>query len=234
MRDSVPPTAGGINEIPMPTEDGPTGPNRNEPNTQGRTSRRRDRWPAWMQQLPVLHFRPEEPDIHAPLIDVVELEQVLAAADPAALERIKADIRFLDYELLRLFRERDHAAKKQQNRYRKYQIIYVILAAIATTVGGFQALALASNPEILPWFAFIETGIALSATFLATVSGRESPLPLWLNNRRRAESMRREYFRYIVNLPPYDAAQGYQRQMLLSKRAADINRGVFPDEPTVS
>jgi hypothetical protein len=72
--------------------------------------------------------------------------------------------------------------------------------------------------------------VALLATFLATISGRESPLPIWLNNRRRAEQLRREYFRYLMNLPPYDSIEGYQRQMAASRRAADINRGVFPEE----
>jgi hypothetical protein len=66
--------------------------------------------------------------------------------------------------------------------------------------------------------------------FLATISGRSAPLPNWLNNRRRAEHLRREYFRFLMHLPPYDEPVVYKRQELLSERAADINRGVNPDD----
>jgi hypothetical protein len=214
----------GVSGLPTPT-DGKA----SKPNTQD-TSTSRDNWPEWMKELPRWNFKPDEPDIQAPLIKPEELEEVLKESDPEVVARIKADIHFMDYELLRLFRQRDYEAKKQQNRYRKFQLLFVVLAALATFIGSLQALALSSNPRIMPIFAFSETLVALSATYLATISGREAPMPLWLANRRRAEQMRREYFRYILNLAPYDSAEGYKRQMMLSKRAADINRGVFPEE----
>jgi hypothetical protein len=69
----------------------------------------------------------------------------------------------------------------------------------------------------------------LMTTYLASVSGREAPLPIWLENRRRAEHLRRDYFRYLMNLTPYDNLEGYDRRRLLSMRAANINRGFFPD-----
>ena len=200
-----------------------------EPNTQGNPYFRAN-WPEWVQELPVLRFKPEEPNIHAPLIDPTALEQVLAGTDPALVQRIRDDIKFLDYELLRLFRMRDHEAKKQQNRYRKYQLGYLVLAAIATAIGSAQALALATDARLMPWFAFGETLVALLATFLVTLGSREAPLPRWMDNRRRAEQLRREYFAYLMNLPPYDTVYGYERKLMLSRRAADINRGIFPPE----
>ena len=151
--------------------------------------------------------------------------------DAAAIKRIETDMQFLEAELLRLFRDRDYEASMQQNRYRLVQIGYIVLAALATLFGSLQALALNSaDNRLLPWMAFAETLVALIVTFLATVSGREPPLPLYLTNRRRAESLRREYFRYLMNLPPYDSVEGPQRRVMLSSRSADINRGVFPDE----
>ncbi len=201
-----------------------------EPNTQGKP-RGRENWPVWMQDLPLLRFRPETPDVIAPLVNMDELEALLQDADPASAERIRQDVKFLEYELLRLFRQRDHGAKKQQNRYRKYQLGYVGLAAIATLIGSLQAIALASSPNTIPVWAFAETVVALVATFLATIGGREAPLPLWIVNRRRAEQLRREYFRFLANLPPYDSVEGYKRSMLLSRRAAEINRGDIPQEP---
>lgn len=230
-----------VNLVPPPPPDLPEEPGVLDPPTTNRASRKpntqgkppnRANWPEWMQDLPQLKFRPETPDVIAPLVDMDELEELLRNADPASAERIRNDVRFLEYELLRLFRQRDHTAKKQQNRYRKYQLSYIGLATIATLIGGLQAIALSNSPNTIAIWAFAETVIALIATFLATIGGRETPLPLWITNRRRAEQLRREYFRFLANLPPYDAVEGYRRSMLLSRRAAEINRGDIPQEPT--
>jgi len=187
--------------------------------------------PAFVQELPQLRFssapNPEFRLIEQKYIDAIK------GLYPEAAARIDADIAFMEYELLRLFVERDFEAKRSQNRYRVYQLMFLVLATVATLIGSFQALALNSSPEWLPIWAFLETIIALLATFLATISGREPPLPRWLDNRRRAEQLRREYFRYLMNLPPYNLLTGYKRQVELSRRAADINRGMFPEEPTV-
>src|SRR5205814_10261771 len=128
----------------------------------------RDGWPEWAKQLPRLSFPPPTPDFQ--LIDMERLRVVLKDSDPAALQRVEHDIAFLDHELLRLFRERDYEAKMQQNRYRLYQISYIMLAALATLIGSLQALALNTQPRTMPWLAFLEPIIALAATFLATIS----------------------------------------------------------------
>lgn len=187
--------------------------------------------PAFIQELPYLRFS-KAPNPNFRLIEQKHIDAIKALY-PEATARIDADIAFMDYELLRLFIERDFEAKSNQNRYRVYQLMFLALATVATLIGSFQALALNSSPEWLPIWAFAETIVALVATFVATISGREPPLPRWLDNRRRAEQLRREYFRYLMNLPPYDSLTGYKRQIELSRRAADINRGMFPEEPTV-
>lgn len=187
----------------------------------------REKLPVWMKQLPYLRFPKQKPNFQ--LIDPNELNTILSNADPEAVERIKADIQFIEHELLRLFRDRDYRASHEQNRYRMYQIGYMSLAAVAGIIGGLQALAFTNDPERAALFAFMETVVAAFVTFLATISGREQPLPAWLLHRRRAEYLRREYFRYLLNLPPYDDVAGFHRRQLLSARAADINRGVFPD-----
>ncbi|MCA9905055.1 MAG: DUF4231 domain-containing protein, partial [Anaerolineae bacterium] len=148
-------------------------------------------------------------------------------------QRIQADIDFLGEELMRLYRDRDHNAAMQQNRYRLYQIGFTFLAMFAAVLGSFQSLALASYPRLMPLVALFETVVALGAVYLATISGREPPLPLWLRDRRRAEQMRREYFRFMLNLAPYDVMDVIKRQQTLSTRVADINRGDFPEEPGI-
>jgi hypothetical protein len=198
------------------------------PITQG-NAKSRANWFMWARELPRLGDpQPATDDFQ--LIDPAALAEVMKDADPAARQRVQNDIKFMDHELLRLFREVDTQAKQNQNRYRLFQLGYIALAGAATLFGSLQALSLNTHRDWMPWLAFAETVIALVATYLATISGREPPLPRWLDNRRKAESMRREYFRYLLNLPPYDGvAEGPVRRRLLSQRAADINRGIFPE-----
>lgn len=198
----------------------------------------RNKLPAWMQEFPYFMRVPREPDPTHQLIKPHELAGLLTAhgilPESQAAERLNKDIAFLEIELLRLYRTRDHNAKLQQKRYRANQIGYTILAMLAAIFGSFQALALAAAPGWMPWIAFGETVIALMAVFLANISGQESPLPLWLSDRRRAEHMRREYFHFLLNLPPYSGLSDIERRKALSRRAADVNRGVYPDEPALT
>lgn len=204
-------------------------PQNNQPVTQQKRDFRKN-WPAWMKQLPQNNFPPPDPNFQ--LIDKAKMRELLKDTDPNVVKRLEEDMEFLEHELLRLFRDRDYEAKLQQNRYRQIQIFYTVLAFMATLIGGFQALSLNSNPTLVPLFAFAETVVALFTTLLATISGREPPMQLWLANRRRAEQLRREYFMYVTNVPPYDQYSGYRRKMMLSTRVANINRGIYPDEPT--
>lgn len=198
--------------------------------TQGRVDFRK-RLPVWVQELPQFGtFQPSEPDPNYQLLSKEALEEVLQDIPESVKKEIFEDIDFMEYELLRLFRERDHAAKFNQNRYRRQQIYFLTLAVAATLIGSLQVVALNNSPEVMPLFAFLETLVALLTAFLAAVGGREPPQERWLSNRRRAEQMRREYFRFLTRMPPYDEVTGYQRRMLLSQRAADINRGMYPQE----
>lgn len=200
-----------------------------QPTTQAPVNFRQG-WPEWIKELPQWpSFKPPKPDLTKQLINPDELRELLKDY-PDELAKIEEDIKFMDHELLRLFLQRDHEAKYQQNRYRLYQISYLVLAAVAGALGAAQVLALAGNPDSVPVWSAAETIVALLVIFLATISGRAAPLPVWLANRRRAEQLRREYFRFLMHLPPYDEAVLYRRQELLSERAADINRGVNPDE----
>lgn len=185
--------------------------------------------PAWVQQLPRLRFPP--PNTNFQLIDLQKLDEVMKGFDPVAIGEIKDDMTYLEEKIMPYFRSHDHAAKYQQNRYRLYQITYIVLSAIATLIGSLQALALSEKPPALvPWFAFAETCVALFATYLATISSRQPPFNLWMVHRRRAESLRQEYFRYLLNMTPYEELDGVQRRHTLAQRAADINRGVFLDQ----
>lgn len=201
-----------------------------EPTTQEGANFRR-RWPAWAKQLPVMKFN-RKPDENYQLIDRKILDESLAGLPEEVINSIKEDLKFLDEDLVRLFRQRDFDASLHQNRYRLYQIGFMGLAAAAAIFGSIQAVSFGSMPNIVPLLALVETIIALFTTYLATISGREPSLPLWTRNRRHAEHMRRELFRYITRLAPYDDPdlKPCERRKLLSIRVANINRGQYQDD----
>ncbi len=192
----------------------------------------RKRLPEWIRQLPQRKMPPNDPNFQ--LIDPEKLLELLTGVEgtpleDAAIARLQEDMKFLEKELLTLFRDLDYNAKLQQNMYRQYQVSYMVLAAVATLLGSLLAVSLKDAPQLVPWFGFGETAVALFTAYLATISGREPPLPKWLASRSRAEHMRREYFRYLMDLAPYDELEGYERRHTLSIRAANINRGFFPE-----
>lgn len=227
---SVPARDSGTGEPPVNPK--PKKQDVEQPSTMGGEKPWRDRLPAIIQQLPFWPFNyvPEEPDPNYQLINLNKLKAFTTQDAGINQALIEQDMQFLEYELMRLFRSRDHEAKKHQLKYQRFQIMYLTLAALAGLLGSLQALSFDSNPELMPWFSFGETLIALSATFLATISGRQSPLQRWLHNRQRAEALRREFFRYITRVPPYNSGPEYTQKMLLARRAADINRGVDPQK----
>jgi hypothetical protein len=185
---------------------------------------RRTNWPAFAQDFPRWRIIP---DSAFQLIPSQKLEEKLKTVDAQVAGMIREDIRHLDKELLGLFRERDTEAKVQQNQYRRFQITYIILALTATVIGSLQGLA-SQDDSWLTWFAFAETVAALLATFVAALAGNNPPLPRWISNRRQAEAMRQEYFRYLMHASPYDGEDAAQREMLIAQRAAEINRGHYP------
>jgi len=185
----------------------------------------------WLNQFPKRRF-PTEPDEEYELVNREKLIQYLQGQNISeeAMQRVMDDLNHLDQELLTMFRERDHEAKRAQNLYRMYQLGFMGLAAIATAIGSFQVIALDSNPNLIPIIAFFQTVVALFTTYLATLRGNKPPLPEWLENRRTAEYLRREYFRYLTDAPPYANRVGRYRRQLLSLRAAKINRNMYPDD----
>lgn len=186
--------------------------------------------PAFIRELPVLRFPPQRTDFQ--LINEKALKELLQDVEPEIVEHIVKEMNEIEHDCMRLFRERDYEASDQQNAYRLYQLGYMFLATMATILGSAQAISFGSNADLVPFFALAQTMIAGLATFLSFISTREPPLPRWLEHRRRAEFLRREYMRYLMQLPPYDdvKAQPYQRKQVLAVRAANANRGDLPAE----
>jgi len=189
----------------------------------------------WWQQRPKREF-PNEPDPQFKLVpdDLIERMTTEFNLDPGAVARMKKDIDYLDHELLKYFRETDHAAKKYQNGFRLYNVRILMLATGATLIGTLQAISLAFSPSLLLVLGALETIVALYTVYVVNTRSTEASLDSWLKNRRQSEQLRREFFRYLLYLPPYiEGELEYERKRKLSSRAASIYADQFPEEPSI-
>ncbi|MBK8026430.1 MAG: DUF4231 domain-containing protein [Chloroflexi bacterium] len=154
--------------------------------------------------------------------------------DAEAVARVKLDISHLEGELLRYFRETDYNAKRFQNGFRLYNWRLLMLSTVATIIGAFQAISLSISPALLLVLGAMETIVALYTVYVVNARGRESSVDDWLKNRRMSEQLRREFFRYLMYLPPYNQDEKeYERKRKLSHRAAMIYAEQIPDEPSI-
>ncbi len=205
-----------------------------QPKTMG-NERPKDSQFEWFRQFPKFNF--PQPNQTFVLINDEELQEIFKTknidSQSVEAERVRRDIRVLNEELMPIFRERDYVAKQEQNRYRLYQLSFLSLATAATGVGSLQVWALQSAPEWILVFGLIETVIALLTTFIATLMGNKQPLGEWLDNRSLAESLRREYYRYLADAEPYHQLDGVKRETHLALRAAAINNRKDPNSVAV-
>lgn len=212
---------------PMPPE-----PDKNQqPKTMGNERTKESRF-EWFRQFPSFNF-PSSPRQEFVLLNDADVKSLLDAYDIAhdapAAQRVWDDMTVLNEELMPIFRERDHVAKREQNRYRLYQLSFLLLATAATAIGSFQVWALQSAQEMILVFGLFETFIALLTVFVSTLMGNRQPLGEWLENRRLAEQLRREYYRFLTDSQPYDLLEGTDRKKRLARRAAAINNRKDPD-----
>jgi hypothetical protein len=190
--------------------------------------------PSWRRRIPnLLNWTPLVPNRDFQLIDAEGLEAILVNQDPVAAQRVRHDIKTLEYAL-GLFREVDSKAKQSQIEHRRFQLMYILLGVLATLIGSLLTLTLDREPTVAAFLSFLEMVIAASTGLLSTISnaGNESPFQRWMQNRLRAEYLRREYFRYLMNLQPYTDLDEVRRQASLEQRAAAIYSGKFPDTPS--
>ncbi|MGB7339299.1 MAG: DUF4231 domain-containing protein [Phototrophicaceae bacterium] len=212
---------------PMPPE-----PDKNQqPKTMGEERVKESRF-EWFRQFPSFNF-PSEPRKDFVLLKESDVKELLddydIGYDTPAAQRVWEDIDVLNEELMPIFRERDHVAKREQNRYRLYQLSFLFLATAATAIGSFQVWALQSAQEMILVFGLFETFIALLTVFVSTLMGNRQPLGEWLENRRLTEQLRREYYRFLTDTEPYDLLDGVDRKKRLARRAAAINNRKDPD-----
>lgn len=128
------------------------------------------------------------------------------------------DLALLDQMATPAFHRWDKAALRDQNAYRRQQVLVLLGSAAVTALGGIQALAPGQR-----WPGLV---LALAGVFLATSSrwARErDSLEGYLRARLRAERLRALHFRYLARVGPY-AGDGRATALAAAVRAIDRGR----------
>jgi hypothetical protein len=145
--------------------------------------------PAFLTQRPRLMWRPGE---RRPLVSAEQRATAPALAD---------DFTALDDILLPVFHRLDEDALRSQNSFRLGQVVIILGGSLATALASVQA-ALGGGVTALGVAGALVSG-ALAAV-VSYVRAREAQKE-YLTARLKAERLRREYFRYLGRLAPYDA-----------------------------
>lgn len=143
------------------------------------------RGPALLRRRPRAAYRPAS----APIVP------------PEAYERypeLREDLGFLAEVLEPEFSRCDVEALREQNRYRRQQLVLLIAGAAGATLGALQA-ALADT--VWPGVALTLTS-TLSGVFAQAVE-RGGALRRYIDQRTRAERLRSLYFQYVARIDRY-------------------------------
>ncbi|WP_193318637.1 DUF4231 domain-containing protein [Nonomuraea phyllanthi] len=146
---------------------------------------------------------------------------VIPAAQRAAYPGLAADFEVLDREVGPAFARYDGAALRDQNRYRRQQVLILLGSALIAGLGGLQA---ALPGHRWPAVLLAVIGIALAAS---TKYVKESEtLDGYLAARVKAERLRALYFRYLSATGPY---AGQDRELALRRAVLAIESDQEPE-----
>ena len=131
------------------------------------------------------------------------------------------DFTFLHEELVPAFLELDRRARREQNRFRRQQLLIFVGGSATTVLGAVQA---ALSDVAWPGFLVAVTGAAVGAlTFVARQRGSHRT---YLHARLRAEQLRSLYFRYLGRMGEF--ADGGARRGTLIAAVETIRHAADP------
>jgi uncharacterized protein DUF4231 len=133
---------------------------------------------------------------------------------------LSQDFEVLDKEVVPSFSEYDKAALRDQNRYRRQQVIIILGSALVTGLGGLQAVF---PHERWPGQLLAGLGVLLAAT--AGFAKDRGALADYLGARVKAERLRALHFQYLSATGRYAAAG---REDNLRRDVLTILRGEEP------
>jgi len=138
----------------------------------------------------------------------------------AGFPQLAPDFEVLDKEVAPAFTQYDKAALRDQNRYRRQQVIIILGAALLTGLGGLQAVF---PHQRWPGLFLAALGIVLSLT--AGFARDRAALTDYLSARVKAERLRALHFWYLSATGRY---AGTDRDDNLRRDVLAVLRG---DEP---
>jgi hypothetical protein len=164
---------------------------------------------ALLARFPRLRSRSESSPPVVPT-DVAEQYPVLAD-DIDQLNRVVAPD----------FTAYDRKAIREQNRYRRQQVLIVCGSALLTALGGVQALL---PDHRWPGLLLIIAGVVLASS--SRWAKERASLNAYLDARVRAERLRALHFRYLARVGPYAAPD---RVTALRRAVLAVKAGREPD-----
>jgi len=157
------------------------------------------------------------PRLRSPSTSYPVLPPTVRSDYPALAE----DVAVLDEVVTPAFAKYDVEALRDQNRYRRQQVLLILGAAVVAGLGGIQAaLADARWPGVT---------LAVVGALLATSSrwaGEEKSLEGHQTARIKAERLRALYFRFLSRTGPY---AGPDRTAALRRAVLAVRAGKEPE-----
>ena len=155
------------------------------------------------------------PRLRAPASD-----PVLKAEHAVRYPALAADLAVLDEVVTPAFAELDEAALRDQNRYRRQQVVVLLGSALATGLGGLQAVFPGQR-----WPGVLLGLFGIAVAFSSHLADEGKTQAGYLEARVRAERLRALYFRYASMTGRY---AGADRLLTLRGDVLSIQRGKEP------
>lgn len=154
---------------------------------------------------------------------------------------LSADVRELEQHLLPHFWRVHQEALYYQNRYYKYQWVFILAAFLTTALAAINVLIYALDAqhgfdtgtfigtfrwtEALGFVTALVSGLAATVSFL---DANQTPQNRWFNARAQAESLRSLYFLFLARQAPFNLANPRDRVQEMRRAVIDV----LVDSPT--
>jgi hypothetical protein len=197
------------------------------------------------KRLPKFNFPPPpvipnpaiQPDawrkmIQETLSDGYISDQELAAFKVPPGSTIARDVDVLNRVLISNYLIEDHEARYRQNQYFLFQWEFTLLAFVATITATLATLfATNGMTDLSRLFGVITAVVAGFTALFVNVYNRERPQRKWFERRRVAESLRKQYFLYLMHMVPYDTEDHEYLLTVMVDRVRNLSTEALPSRP---